>query len=336
MDAAPRFCSRRSPAPRQGEAAQTHAHTRRHKTVNLRLGDLGDRVARLQTQLMEAGYTLSETHIFDIETQAAVAQFQHAHRLIADGIVGVRTRAALAHFQRTSQVPQAQPAQAIQPKHRQPEGTAQGPQQATQQDPAQGKNGLCDEHLMAAAATLDVPVTVIRAIHEVESRNAGFLADGRPSILFERHVFFRRLRSHGIDPEPHAHRYPGLVSTTPGGYRGNAGEHVRLAAAERIHRDAARESASWGAFQIMGYHWKLLGYDSLDDFIDRMHRHESDHLEAFIRFIQADRRLHTALIKQDWATFARGYNGPAYAKNLYDAKLVQAHARYVALAPRLA
>ena len=294
--------------------------------MNLRFGHLGDRVARLQAQLLEAGYTLPETHIFDVETQAAVAQFQHANGLVADGIVGVRTRAALAHIQQTLLAHKSKAEQ------NQPRDT--GP--TAKQNTAQGKNGLCDEHLMAAASTLKVPIAVIRAIHEVESRNAGFLADGRPAILFERHVFFRRLRSHGIDPEPHAQRYPGLVSTTPGGYRGNAGEHVRLAAAERMHLAAARESASWGAFQIMGYHWQLLGYDSLSDFIDRMYRHESEHLDAFIRFIQADRRLHTALIKQDWATFARGYNGPAYAKNLYDAKLLQAHARYVALETRLA
>jgi len=297
--------------------------------VNLRLGHLGDRVARLQTQLLEAGYTLSMTHIFDLETQAAVAKFQHANGLVADGIVGVRTRAALAHIQRTQQIPEAH--------NSAPEQNQRGDRAPiTKQDEAHGKNGLCDAHLMVAASTLKVPVAVIRAIHEVESRNAGFLADGRPAILFERHVFFRRLRSHGIDPDPHAQRFPGLVSTTPGGYRGNAGEHVRLVAAERIHLAAARESASWGAFQIMGYHWRSLSYDSLSDFIDRMYRHESDHLESFIRFIQADRRLHTALIKQDWATFARGYNGPGYANNLYDAKLAQAHTRYVSLETRLA
>ena len=323
--------------------------------MNLRLGDLGDRVARLQTQLREAGYVLPETHVFDVETQSAVAHYQHANALVADGIVGVRTRAALT---RTLQAlasndvqdsaastkpdavhaaprttPQTTPQTAPQTA---PQATSQTTSQTPSQDSSQDAKALSDEHLMAAATTLKVPIAVIRAVHEVESRSAGFLADGRPAILFERHVFYRRLRNHGIDPEPHAQHYPGLVSTTPGGYRGNAGEHLRLAAAERIHSAAAQESASWGAFQIMGYHWKSLGYDSLDDFIARMYRHESEHLDAFIRFIQADRRLHDALIKQEWAAFARGYNGPAYAKNLYDAKLTQAHARYVALETRLA
>ena len=38
--------------------------------------------------------------------------------------------------------------------------------------------------------------------------------------------------------------------------------------------------------------------------------------------------MHLALQKQDWATFAKLYNGPAYKKNNYDSKLANAYARY--------
>jgi murein L,D-transpeptidase YcbB/YkuD len=38
--------------------------------------------------------------------------------------------------------------------------------------------------------------------------------------------------------------------------------------------------------------------------------------------------LADALRQRDWAAFARGYNGPGYRANRYDAKLVQAFARH--------
>jgi hypothetical protein len=112
---------------------------------------------------------------------------------------------------------------------------------------------------------------------------------------------------------------------------GGASEYSRLTEAARLNADAAHESASWGAFQIMGYHWKALDYSSIDDFVSRMHRSEADHLDAFVRFIAADTALLSALKGKKWAAFAKGYNGPDYARNLYDAKLAQAYARYVAL-----
>src|SRR5262249_39107639 len=40
-------------------------------------------------------------------------------------------------------------------------------------------------------------------------------------------------------------------------------------------------------------------------------------------------QLDRALRGHDWTTFARGYNGPAYAKNSYDTRLAAAHQKYV-------
>ena len=52
---------------------------------------------------------------------------------------------------------------------------------------------------------------------------------------------------------------------------------------------------------------------------------EDRHLQAFCAFVTA-RGLADALARRDWAAFARGYNGPAYAANRYDARLAQAYA----------
>jgi hypothetical protein len=38
--------------------------------------------------------------------------------------------------------------------------------------------------------------------------------------------------------------------------------------------------------------------------------------------------LLAALQSHDWAAFAKGYNGPGYAKNAYDVKLAEAYERF--------
>jgi hypothetical protein len=53
------------------------------------------------------------------------------------------------------------------------------------------------------------------------------------------------------------------------------------------------------------------------------------HLVAFVSFILAN-RLDGALRARNWPSFARGYNGPAYAQNAYDKKMAAAYARWKA------
>jgi len=192
---------------------------------------------------------------------------------------------------------------------------------------------LTDDNLRAAAKDLGVDLAAVRALVEVESRGRGFLGDGRPKILFERHVMYRRLRDkEGLALANQMTKLsPSVVNRSRGGYVGGYGEHERLDLAAHIDRDCALESASWGLFQIMGYHWKALGYPSLQAFINAMYRNEAAHLDAFVRFVKLDPALHQAIRDLDWATVARLYNGPAYAQNNYDTKLAAAYKRHAGL-----
>lgn len=181
---------------------------------------------------------------------------------------------------------------------------------------------LTSQDFQNAAKKLGVSVAHIKAVTEVESRGSGFLDDGRPKILFERHVFRKRLIEKGISVQ---NTPSDIVNAASGGYLGGAKEHERLDRAAKINRDAALESASWGMFQIMGYHWKTLGYPSLQAFINAMYRDEGGQLDAFVRFIEADPRLLRALKSQDWSAFALIYNGPATKG--YDVKMADAFKR---------
>lgn len=263
----------------------------------LRLGDTGIVVRQLQRLLNDVGADvvgydrLLEDGWFGLGTQKALIAAQRRFGLVADGVAGPATFTTLQQRSKPMKL-------------------------------------LGEHHLVNAAERLDVELAAIRAVVQVESHGEGFLADGRPVILFERHIMFRQLKLAGLDANLLATQLPAIVNPLRGGYLGGAGEHARLARASEIHRDSAIESASWGLFQIMGFHWEPLGYASASEFAARMARSESDQLDAFIRFVEADPALLKALKGRKWEKFAAGYNGPAYKANLYDVKLARAYERF--------
>jgi hypothetical protein len=259
----------------------------------LRRGNVGADVRELQRLLRTRGARIDLTAEFDDATASAVRSAQARYGLVVDGLAGPKTLLAL-------QLNGKQPGQ------------------------------LGADDLRRAATQLDVKLASIRAVNEVESRGPGFLPDARPVILFERHIMYRQLRAAGHDADALARHYPNIVNPKRGGYMGKAAEHMRLHRATGIDHACALASASWGMFQIMGFHWKRMGYASLEEFADAMRQGEPEQLDAFVRFVLTDPALHKALKARKWATFASLYNGPAYKENLYDVKLARAFARYEA------
>ncbi len=259
------------------------------------IGSRGLAVRNLQAALKLAGFAVEVDGDFGEQTERAVAAFQRRAGLVDDGVAGPKTLAALAGRD-TSKL-------------------------------------LKRQDLQQAADRLGVPLASVMAVNQVESRGEGFAANGRPVILFERHVMLARLQANGLseaEADALAAKHPALVNRKAGGYIGGTAEHQRLAKAQQIHAVAALESASWGLFQIMGYHWQRLGYLDAQHFADTMALSEAAQLDAFVTFIETDTALHKALKGRKWAEFARRYNGPAYAKNLYDVKLARAYAQFAA------
>lgn len=265
--------------------------------MTLSVGDTGSGVRILQRLLIDAGAAIEPDGWFGDDTERAVRAYQRSHDLVADGIAGPKTM-----------------------------GRLRGRPLA---------KTLTHADIERAAERLGVDVASVLAVNEVESRGEGF-DSGYVVVLFERHVMYRRMRIHGLDAGRAAQAHPDLVSRTPGGYVGGTGENQRLARAQGIDDLSALESASWGAFQIMGYHWERLGYANMDAFVTAMRRDEASQLQAFVRFIEADSMLRGALRNQNWAGFARLYNGPAYERNDYDTKLAAAYRRHVGAMARAA
>ncbi|MFM2480135.1 N-acetylmuramidase domain-containing protein [Celerinatantimonas sp. YJH-8] len=260
----------------------------------MKRGDRGANVRQLQQLLKQAGFVLKVDGDYGENTEKAVLHYQKRHDLVPDGCAGAKTLTAL-------------------------------------------KGGNTDKYLKLptlrqGARQLGVPLAAVLAVNEVESRGCGFDAKGRPVILFERHIMYRRLQAKGMRQQQLdalAAKEPNLVNAEAGGYLGGEDEWQRLEQAKQIDESCAIEAASWGLFQIMGEHWQRLGYDSAQDWQTQMQTSEASQFLAFSRFIKANHPLLTALRSQHWAVFAKGYNGPSYQRNAYDAKLARAYNHYL-------
>lgn len=194
------------------------------------------------------------------------------------------------------------------------------------------KQLLTSEEYIAAADRYEIDPAFLKAVAEVEGGSSGFNPDGTPKILFEGHIFWRRLREKHLNPESMLKLFPGDADIlykkwTKAHYRGGSAEYERLGRAYRIGGVAAYESASWGRFQIMGFHAGKLGYESVDAFVEKMHIGEAEHLEAFLRYCEVF-GLIDEMQRGDYEGFARGYNGPGFARNQYDTKIAAAYKRH--------
>lgn len=258
----------------------------------MKLGSKGSEVQWLQKTLKNLGYQIAIDGDFGEKTEAAVIAYQKKNGLVADGIVGEKTYQTLL-------------------------GNA-------------SDKFLKDSDFVHAAEVLQVSELTIRAFAAVEGGNSGFLNNGKPKILFERHYMYSLLKAkRGADyANEMAKLYPNVVNQTTGGYQGGTAEYIRLGIASEIDQDCALQSCSWGQFQIMGAHWQDLGYSSVDDFVAAQYQSESAQLDAFIRFIQWKSgtvagkkvKLIDALRSGDWHAVFTLYNGANYKRLGYQAK----------------
>lgn len=168
----------------------------------------------------------------------------------------------------------------------------------------------------------------IWAVLHVETAGSGFIADRRPQILFERHIFSKET-NHKFDD------HSDISNPSPGGY-GAAGAHQydRLRDAMKLDAENALRSASWGIGQIMGTNAQIAGFTDIDAMVAAMVDSEDSQLLAVAKFLQHG-GLDKALQAQDWRTFARGYNGPNFEQNNYGKRLKAAFAQYSTLLPDL-
>lgn len=206
---------------------------------------------------------------------------------------------------------------------------------------------LTNSQIKEVADEHGILYAVLRAIIEVEAKGSGFLNSDEPKILFERHIFYRELTSLGfvtlanqmssLRPDL-CHKNP----TAKGNYGGESVQHKRLKQAQdllllvrpdsdeklqQVIRECALKSCSWGLGQLMGFNYKLCGFNDLQSFINAMYADEKSQLSAMVSFLKS-KGLLKAMQNKDWHKIALNYNGKNYRKFNYHVKLEQAFNKY--------
>ncbi len=247
-------------------------------------------------------------------TSAAIKRYQQTvvHLSRPDGVVdpGGRTITMLSRRAAApAPAPRAAPASA-------PSGGGGSPARA-------GPGGLSEDLYVEAASQLGCEVAAIKAVvkTEVDIRGA-FDTSGRPTILFERHKFYKHTNGRFAQSDPD------ICNAVQGGYGRFSEQYPKLDRAIMLDRPAALKSASWGAFQILGENHVQAGHATVEAFVAAMKQSVAAQLKAFVAFVRGDGRLSTALRTRNWATFARIYNGPGYAKNQYDQHMRSNYQRF--------
>ena len=185
---------------------------------------------------------------------------------------------------------------------------------------------LTEDDFREVAERIGVEVAAIKAIVDIEAgpSHEGFSAPGKPLINFDLTMFRRFATRRGVNLSKYSQSHSVVFNSHRGSQiKANA----RLDAARSIDSDAAVEGTFWGMFQIGGFNWKKCGAESLEDFVMRMSRSERDQLDMFVEFVDNSGLL-KYLKSKDWESFARGYNGPAYARRNYHTRMASAYARH--------
>lgn len=184
---------------------------------------------------------------------------------------------------------------------------------------------LTNEMIKDLANRLGLEPALLKAVQLVEAAGRdGFLADGRPQILFEGHIMYKEVHKKFPDRDLGylCKRYSTIFfpKWDKSKYLGGVHEYKRLELAKEIDEECALKSASWGMFQIMGFNHKICGCQDVYDFVHKMSESHEKQLELMYYFMHNSGCLKN-LKEKDWAGFAKKYNGPGYAQNDYDQKL---------------
>lgn len=189
---------------------------------------------------------------------------------------------------------------------------------------------ITEDQLISLARELgDTNTKRIKAVASVESGGSGWFNSGHPKILYERHYFYRLTKK-----AVKWLTFGWIGNSTAGGYTtdinndGINDSWNKLVKAAMINPDAAFQSVSIGKFQVMGSHYKMMGYTHPINMLYAAVNTEYSHYAMLVNYIKGNgmEKAFLALSTNPQACrlFARGYNGKNYEKYNYHIKLANA------------
>lgn len=186
---------------------------------------------------------------------------------------------------------------------------------------------LTEADYQTLAVDWRVPVKHIKGVRKIEAPRGAFDDQGRPAIVYERHVFARNCQPRNAFNMT----CPALSGAPfkPGQYGTFGGQWDKLLAACALDPDAAFQACSWGAFQVLGENAIALGYSNAYELAKMLTTSEAAHLDSFRRFVESKGLVDKfrACKPGDASScipFVEGYNGKGFRTFGYHTKLAEA------------
>lgn len=205
------------------------------------------------------------------------------------------------------------------------------------------RSKLSPRNITEAARAHSFAPAALAAIREVESGGYGFdPKTGRILIQFEPRHFAQRFNNIWI-PNGVENQAQEWIAFNKAWYLPGVDKNTR-----RNAQTVAMLATSWGAFQIMGFHYSRLGFKSVGEMVDYMKQGEVEQLDCLLRFINSDTAfrflpkwggdnkiytLPTAIRELNWRAISFRYNGANYATFSYHLRLASAYKRNLSLYP---
>jgi len=162
-------------------------------------------------------------------------------------------------------------------------------------------NKITELEIKELAGVNGIEYATLRAIIDVEASGHGFDPNtGKIVIQFEPSWYKRRDSIDGFSGH-------GVWESNK--VENQKGEWIAFNSAFALDQDAAMESTSIGLMQVMGFHYRTLGFKTVGEMWDFAKISEENQVEIAIRFIKSIPKLDKALRNRDAATFAYYYNG---------------------------
>lgn len=186
-------------------------------------------------------------------------------------------------------------------------------------------NKITDQQIREVAKNNSIEYAALKAFIEVETGGIGFAKDtGKIIIQFEP-VWFKR-------KAPYAPSGKWSLNKV----EKQSAEWIVFNEAFRLNPNAAMEATSIGLGQIMGFHYKALGYKTVGEMWDDAKRGEYQQLLQMVRFIKSMPALYNALKAKNWHLVATYYNGSGYkelakkyGREPYNISMEKAYKKYL-------
>ena len=158
----------------------------------------------------------------------------------------------------------------------------------------------------------------VAAVKDIESGGKGFDSVTQKIIIQFEPVWFRKKSP-----------YTPSGKWSLNGVERQLQEWIAFNDAFRLNPDAAMESTSIGMMQVMGFHYKRLGFKTVGEMWDFAKKSERNQVWLGLEFLRTDKVIYKAIIVSDWNTVALRYNGSDYARLGYHNKLRAAEKKFI-------